>query len=81
VKTVPVVITLKTYLAHLQDTQNIKLSIRQLAEESGLKQSALQKIADNQVDGISRKKLAAIIAALREYDEGCDVGDLIRFVP
>jgi DNA-binding Xre family transcriptional regulator len=77
---VPVIITIKSYLATLQETRGIKLSVRQLARETGLKQSALSKIANNEVDGISRKKLALIIAALREYDEGCDVGDLVKFI-
>lgn len=74
-------ITLKTYLASLQDTHNIKLSIRQLSKEAGIKQSTLQKIADNAYDGLSRRKLAAILTALRVHDPGCDVGDIIKYVP
>lgn len=73
-------ITLKAYLAHLQDTQDIKLSIRQLSELSGVKNSTLQKIADNEFGAISRRKLAAIIAALRAYDSECEVGDLLKYV-
>ena len=78
----PVVkITLRSYLATLQETHDNVPTQKDLANLIGIAPKNFSRIVNNQnVYGFTRQQLALIIARLREIDPCCEVGDLLKFV-